>query len=135
VLKNFVVADSAGIKIAAQYADLHNDYDFMQVRLNCRESTVELEFRARPDLGVNSLPESIVLQFNGVDWFQTSHGIASRVIIDLVEIGYKGPADTDHDWLMREEQAASNSHMFFRLIGDEFIRIHARRASALLTPR
>jgi hypothetical protein len=135
VLKNFVVADSVGIKVGVRYADLHNDYDFSQVRLSAREAMVEIEFKLSPDSSASSLPESIVLQFRNVDWFQTSHGVAGRANSELVEIGYKEPGDADHDWLIREEQAAPGSHLFFRLPGDEFIRIHARSASALFMPQ
>lgn len=131
MLKNFVVADSVGIKVGVQYVDLHNDYDFAQVRLSAREAMIEIEFKLRSDQGASSLPDSIVLQFRNVDWFQTSHGVAGRANSDLVEIGYKNAGDTDHDWLIREEQAAPGSHLFFRLPGDEFIRIHARNVSAL----
>lgn len=135
MIKNFVVADSVGIKVGVRYADLHNDYDFAQVRLSAREAIVEIEFKLSLDNSTSSLPESIVLQFRNVDWFETSHGVAGRDNSDLVEVGYKDPGDTDYDWLIREEQATPGSHMFFRLPSDEFIRIHARSASALLTSR
>jgi hypothetical protein len=134
MLKDFLIADNVGVKIGAQYADLHNDYDLTQIRIGSRDSIVEIEFKLRHEAANMQRPATIVFRFSNVDWFQTSHGVANVGDGDLAEIGYKEPEDTDHNWLIREEQAAAESHMFFRLTNDEYIRIHARKAQALLSP-
>jgi hypothetical protein len=133
VLKDFVIADdSAGIEVGDWYLDMHNEYDLVQIRMSQRERTAELEFICIAASRAPGHPHTVVLQFTEVDWFQTSPKILDSGSGGVLEIGYKEPSDTAHDWLIRERQANPNAHLFFRLTGDEFLRVHARRARILL---
>jgi hypothetical protein len=109
---------------------LHNQFDLAWIRFSPKDRAVELEFTAT--VPTPELPTAIMLQFLDVDWIQLSPHTLSAGSGDILELGYKEPSDTDHDWLLREEQASPNAHFFLRLAGDEFVRLHARRAKAIL---
>lgn len=74
-----------------------------------------------------------MLQFLDVDWIQLSPRALSAGGGDVLELGYKGPSDADHDWWLREAQASPDAHLFLRLAGDESVRLHARRARAIVS--
>ncbi|HKU64868.1 MAG TPA: hypothetical protein VJQ06_07410 [Rhizomicrobium sp.] len=129
MLKDFVIADAVGIQMQGKYIDLHNEFDLMQIRLSPQVHVLELEFAAsRP----NASPTKFVIQFVEVDWLQISP-CALKSGADIVELGYKEPLDNDHDWLMSEEQASPEAHLFLRLSEDEFIRLHAKFAKVIVS--
>ena len=105
--------------------DLHNSYDFDQITVGSNRR-VQISFTPNVQHGKGQRP--IVLEFETVDYLELSEQFGVRPISLLEEIGYKSPEDHDHEWLMGERQAAETDHLFFRLGGDDFIRIHSRRA-------
>jgi hypothetical protein len=132
MLKDFRVTDNVSISVGDVYLDLHNDFDLHQVRLTFPTATAEIEFRRRSGVTRALIPAACVLHFVGVDWIQTSHAVVLQADNFVEEIGYKGPTDMDHSWLVREEHSTSQFHLCFRLGNDEFVRIHAASGNALL---
>lgn len=134
MLKDFVVEDdSVGILTQRKHVDLHNEFGLEHIHFSLQENMVELGF-TRTFFGPTALQTTkLLLQFIEVDWIQISPRILSSKG-EVVEIGYKEPSDTNHDWLLTEQQASPEAHFFLRLLGDdEFIRVHARRAKAIAT--
>jgi hypothetical protein len=133
MLKDFVIDDdSVGIRAQGNYVDLHNEFDLAEIRLNPRKSCVELEF-VRSFSGPTKSLARLLLQFHEVDWIQISPGALS-CDGEVLELGYKEPSDKNHDWLLHEKQASPDAHLFLRLSKDEFVRVHARKATAALSP-
>ena len=75
----------------------------------------------------------MVLQFLDVDSIQLSNGILSVDEPYVDDLGYKEPSDTDYDSVMLERDALPAAHFFLRVGGDEFVRVQARRAKAILS--
>ena len=123
--KDFEVGQSNELIRQDEIYDLHNLYDFDQISIggNLR---VQISFTPNVQHGKGHRP--IVLDFEAVDYLELSEQFGVRPISLLEEIGYKNPEDHDHEWLMSERQAMGTDHLFFRLGGDEFIRIHGRQA-------
>jgi hypothetical protein len=129
MLKDFVIADAVGIRTKDSYFDLHNGFDLVQIRLSPRSNSVELEF-GEATTRATGTENAVILRFLDVDWMELSPRAVSAK--DVLELGYKEPSDRNHDWLLREDQATSEAHFFLRLAGDEFVRVHARRANAII---
>ena len=128
--KNFCVVDAVAIEVGSIYADLHNDFELRSLEIDFTEKVFRLVFaRAVGARGPNSCSR-LTLTFIGVDYLSVSPGAIAAIARDITEMGYKGPLDFDHDWLMSEGQASSADHFFLRLTGDEFIRLHGASASA-----
>jgi len=128
--KNFCVADAVAIQVGGVYADLHNDFNLHSLEIEFTEKVVRLVFtRTVASRGSNSC-RRLTLTFVGLDYLSASPEVITTMARDIAEIGYKGPLDFDHDWLMSEGQAMSADHFFLRLAGDEFVRLHGASASA-----
>lgn len=132
MLKDFVIDDdSVGLRAQGRYVDLHNEFDLTNIRLNVRERSAELEFARISSTPGNSPVIQVFLKFLDVDWLQISSGVLSGNG-EVLELGYKEPPDNNNDWLAREGQASADAHFFLRLPKDEFVRIHASRATVTL---
>lgn len=86
-----------------------------------------IAFEPNAEHGADCQP--LALEFSEVDFLEVSDEIGAKGIRDIDELGYKEPTDRDDEWLMSEEQASSRDHLFIRLIGGHFIRVHAKRAA------
>lgn len=126
--KNFSVLDGVAIQAERNYCDLHNDFDLRQLSVDFIDRTICLRFTRSSSAGSSSSVECLVLDFVDVDYLDVSTGVLREMIQNIVEVGYKSPEDFDHDWLMNESQATTAAHLFLRLSGDEFIRLHSRIA-------
>ena len=127
--KNFTIEQAISISCEDQNFDLHNCYDFQELKFEVATKTVTLEFELNKSVsssGDNSA--SITLKFTGVDHFELSPQFANYVNHELSEMGYKNPGDTDYDWLIDESKSANSDHIFFRFANDEYIRLHGRWA-------
>ncbi len=133
MLKDFVIADAVAIQIGSQYIDLHNFYDFVQLRLSPMDGTVEMFFRRVSGLEAPAdHPLTVELLFSDVDYLAVSSEVGKQSERSVHEIGYKEPNDTDLDWLDDEKHATPAAHLFVGLDNDQFVRIHARRVQARL---
>lgn len=128
--KNFSIHnDSIGIQTATHYLDIHNNYNFHSLHYNNIDDEVELIFqKCKGEWVKNGEPEELVISFQGVNHFETSSNFFNNRSDTVEEIGYKAPGDNDYDWLLREEQADSESHILFRMENGEYIRISASDA-------
>ena len=125
--KSFEIGKGGNEVIKAGKAyDLHNLYDFVGIVLKTKDRHLQLLFTPNAEYGENEPP--ILLNFEDVDYLEFSPNFGMRTFSGLEEMGYKKHGDRDYDWLMDEQQATSDDHLFFRMDGDEFVRLHCRYA-------
>lgn len=68
------------------------------------------------------------MNFEAVDYLEFSPNFGSRIVCGLEDMGYKSPGDRDDEWLLDEQQSTPDDHLFFRLEGGDFIRVHCQHA-------
>jgi hypothetical protein len=124
--KDFVIGQSNELVKDGQIFDLHNHFDFACLCINTKKRELYLLFEPNPEYTESRSVVCIV--FREVDYLELSPGFGSRRLSDLDEMGYKSPRDRDDEWLLGEEQASPEDHMFFRFIGDDYIRVHSSEA-------
>lgn len=134
MLKDFVIVDSAALQAHGRHIDLHNFFELAEIRLNPLSSSVELEFAKKKTVRFAdpSDPDKVVIHFSDVDWLELSPGAFAIKSGDIMELGYKEPLDKYHDWLLGEESASHQAHLFFRFENDEFLRVHAKSAKTIV---
>jgi len=134
--KGFEIGQSNEIIKAGKVYDLHNRYEFIAVVLKAKDRRLQLLFEPNQEYRKDELP--ISLNFEEVDYLEFSPNFGTRVISGLDEMGYKSPEDQDDEWLMNEQQATPNDHLFFRMDGGDFIRVHCKNVDLVeatkLTP-
>lgn len=113
--------------------DLHNDYDFVGIYLYAKTNHLEIYFEPNPEFGAGK--PKLCLNFRDVDYLEFSPNFGSTEIHGIEELGYKTPSDRDDEWLMSEGQSSKDDHLFIRMIGHEFIRIHAGIAEIVFPDR
>jgi len=131
--KGFRIGQSNEIVKSGKIYDLHNLYDFVGIILKGKERRLQILFDPNLEHGKDQL--SISLNFEEIDYLEFSPNFGARVISGLEEIGYKNPEDRDDEWLMDEQQATSSDHLFFRLDGGDFIRVHCQNADLAEAPK
>ena len=131
--KEFLLGQSNEVIKAGKIYDLHNLYDFVGIVLKGRNRQLRILFEPRPDFGENGAPVSLV--FDEIDYLELSLNFSSRVIQNLDEMGYKNPDDQDDEWLLDEQQSTPNDHLFIRLEGNDFIRVHCQHADIVEAAR
>jgi len=129
--KGFEIGQSNEVIKADKIYDLHNMYNFIGVVLIAKDRRLHILFEPNPEYGKSQLP--ILLSFEEIDYLEFSPNFGTRIISGLDEIGYKNPEDRDDEWLMDEQQATCNDHLFFRMDGGDFIRIHCQNADIVET--
>ncbi|NWC00539.1 hypothetical protein HX882_32175 [Pseudomonas gingeri] len=128
MIKNFSIPDSVTLQINERVFDLHNDFNVYAVSKNFQENVLEVTFASTVE-GIKP-QERITVTFHEIDALLLSSNALNLAEPDLMEMGYKNPEDFDHDWINRESVSTSEDHLFFRLCGDEFIRLHSKSATA-----
>jgi len=121
--KDFQVGQSNELVKAGQVYDLHNQYDFAGLSVDAGRN-IRLSFEPNSEHGQN-LP-SIVVEFQDVDYLELSDNFGASVVRELDEMGYKEGDEKDDSWLLSEDQATGESHLFFRFGNGHYIRVHAR---------
>lgn len=124
--KSFEIGQSNEVIKADKIYDLHNQYDFIGVVLETKNRRLQILFEPNPEYGKGQLP--IKLNFEEIDYLEFSPNFGTRYISGLDEMGYKNPDDRDDEWLLNEQQATCNNHLFFRMDGGAFIRVHCQNA-------
>ena len=124
--KDFTIGQSNELLKDGKVYDLHNLYDVSDISLINNKETLEITFRPNTIHGMDY--RTIKLKFIGVEYLEFSLNCKGGFVSDLEEIGYKQPKDRDMAWLQTEEQSTSEDHMFFRLEGGNFIRVHSMQA-------
>ena len=106
------------------YYDLHNCYDLKGLELDWSKKQVAINFiKVSGEWVKHEDPSRIEILFNGVKYFEVSRDFFLKNSYSLEEIGFKNSEDKDDSWLLSEEQAAADDHLFIRLENDEYIRI------------
>lgn len=128
--KNFVIDNSVGIEVEGLLYDLHNFYDFKELKVEVIVNAVSLLFSVGAEFEKEQKNKGVAIsiKFLDVDYFELSPDFTSRLTQDLEEIGYKNPGDKDIDWLVGEKKSTEADHLLFRFANDEFLRIHAKKA-------
>lgn len=124
--KNFILADSVGIQVENNYYDLHNCFDLVGLEVDFIFNKVRVRFM--PHDKECSKDGDLTISFSGVDYLDVSPGVLKNMVRDVAEVGYKNPEDFDHDWLLAEDRMNKADHLFFRMAGDEYIRVHGDSA-------
>ncbi len=124
--KNFKLGQSNEIIKSDKVYDLHNLYRFKELFLKAQDWQLTLLFE--PILEYREKQPPVSLIFTKIDYLEFSPGFGCKPISGLDEVGYKSPEDRDDIWLMSEEQATNNDHLYFRMDGGEFIRLHCQNA-------
>lgn len=127
--KNFVIRDAVTVEVGGVSADLHNDFDLRDVSIFFGDGRVLFRFERYVDARSAIGPKDVTLEISGVDFLSVSAGDFGLENRTVVEMGYKSPSDFDHDWLAPENKAVGEDHLFIRLVGDGFIRVHGGAAS------
>lgn len=119
-----------GIEINGCVYELHNFYDFRELRVDVGNNVVSLLFSINTKAAkeLNDGVVEILIKFQDIDYFEVSPKFASNLTYDLEEIGYKNSDDRDVDWLISENKSTDADHLLFRFVNDEFIRIHAKNS-------
>lgn len=123
--KNFIVGQSNEIIKEGKIYDLHNLYDYVGVIL-MGSRCLFVFFEPNIQYGTNQVP--IVLVFDEILHLEFSRNFGVQRVCYLEEIGYKSAGDQDDAWLLSEQQAADEDHLFLRLGGDDFIRVYSQNA-------
>lgn len=132
MVKDFQLVSSVEIVQDDVLIDLHNCYGFSGLHLNLNEAMIG--FLPDPIWGKGqravliSFSEVRYLEVN-IDFSKFSH--VNPQGLDLNEMGYKSPTDSDDNWLLSEDQANADDHLFFRLEADQYVRIYATRVNLL----
>ncbi len=124
--KSFVIGQSIELIKAGKVYDLHNTYDFVGITLIGKIRRLQVYFEPNPEYGKGKPTVSLI--FEEIYYLEFSHNFGAQVISGLDEIGYKNPEDHDDEWLMDEQQATLDDHLFFRLDDGNFIRVHCKNA-------
>jgi len=125
--KDFEIGQSNEIIKSGKIHDLHNLYDYVGIIL--RGDNCQLQILFTPNSGYGEGRSPISLCFGGIDYLEFSPNFGSKVISGLDEMGYKKPDDFDDEWLLSQEQATNDDHLFLRLDNNSFIRIHSEFAT------
>lgn len=130
MMKNFSIPDSITIQVAGGMYDIHNDFDLVEVSSTPESGDFQLKFLKSPEANVRTTAKGITLKFMNVSHLSLTTGAASALKHGVNEIGYKAPADLDHDWLGGEAKSSSSDHLVIRLQGDELFRVYSASAIA-----
>lgn len=126
---NFVLNDDAiSIQAGGLCFDLHNCFDLSGLAMNFTERQVTFLFGRNNILPNDKTAATLRLFFSDVDFLSLSNGVTMKMVCDIAELGYKPSNDFDHNWLVNEKNRGENDHLFIRLEGDEFIRLHGKTA-------
>lgn len=123
--KGFLVGQSNEVVKEGKIYDLHNEYDFSGIAVNGTKQ-LRVLFEPNSESGSDNMPVSLL--FDEIDYLELSRNFGSRAVQSLDELGYKTPDDHDNEWLLGEQQASNGDHLFIRLDGVDFIRVHSRSA-------
>lgn len=131
--KNFEIGQSNEVIKSGEIHDLHNLYDYVGIILRGNNRQLQILFTPNSGHCEGKLP--ISLCFEGIDYLEFSPNFGSKVISSLDEMGYKNSDDFDDEWLLSQEQATNDDHLFLRLDNDSFIRIHSEFATLIETKK
>ncbi len=129
--KEFLIGQSNELIKTGRIFDLHNSYEFVGIVLKSKERYFQMLFEPSSEQGKGNLPVSLI--FKAIDYLEFSPNFGVRPIYGLDEMGYKNPDDRDDKWLLDEQQSTHDDHLFFRLDGGDFIRVHCQYADIVET--
>ncbi len=127
--KNFFIDNAVAIGVEDHLCDLHNFYDFKELKIDACVKAVSLLFVLNVQVEKDkTMQKEVSIKFRGVEYFELSPNFVHKLTCNLEEIGYKNPGDMDVDWLIDENKSEKSDHLFFRFDSDEFIRIYSKTA-------
>jgi len=129
--KNFIVGQSNEVVKDNNFYDLHNIYNFVEIRINTEKSQLKIIFQPIDDF--QKQQSSIVFVFHSLDYLELSKGFGTRKITTLEEVGYKEPNDYDTNWILSENQSSPEDHLFFRLSKDDYVRVYSKTVNLLVS--
>lgn len=125
--KNFLIDQGIALSCEGNYFDIHNCYDFQGFNFDAEGKIFYLNFTRASDS--QKLKQNISIKFIDIDVLELSDDFVSHINFNLSEIGYKSAADRDYDWLIGEDKASPEDHLFFRFESDQYIRIYGRQVT------
>jgi hypothetical protein len=134
MIRNFKIHNSIAIQIDSSYFDLHNCYDLEQIRLLvCNESSIEMSFQRTEGHWVpTDSPKRIQIVFQKIKYLEFSPFLLNNFSPNIEEVGFKEANDHDYNWLLTEEQADNDCHIFFRFENEEYLRLYCEQISFLI---
>lgn len=123
--KSYVVDQNNALVQNGVIYDLHNTYDLIGLFVDTPACNLTIFLKPTPKYGIGL--KALALKFQDLDYFEFGPLVGNGKIAGIEEIGYKSPSDRDDEWLMTEAQANNNDHIFFRLDGGDFVRVHCER--------
>lgn len=127
--KDFKLGQSNEVIKNQSIYDLHNQYDLLEITISAKKRELKMAFEPNAEFGIHKPP--VVFIFSGINHLEFSKTFGGQVVSTLDEVGYKSPDDRDDNWLLSEEQATADDHLFFRMEGQNFIRIYCKKASLI----
>ena len=125
--KNFQLGQSNEIIIHDEIFDLHNCYDLTSITIMGSECSLKIFLS--PTHGTQNKIYPVFFFFNLLDYLKFSPGFGTRSISNIDEMGYKAKDDRDDEWLLTEQQATWDDHLFLRFSKNDFIRVHSVKAT------
>lgn len=122
--KNFEIGQSNEIIKADEIFDLHNLYDFVGIFLKGDSRQLRILFEPNLEHATDEPPLSF--NFEAIDYLEFSPNFGAKIISGLDELGYKNPKDRNIEWLIDEKHSTPEDHLFFRMDGGDFIRVHCQ---------
>lgn len=130
--RNFRLVSSIELQVEGRTFDLHNDYDITSWLMSSEQGSAEIGFSPWSGAGGGARP-SLRMNFSGLSALEAGSDPDTVVGSDLVEMGFKNPADRDIDWLLTEDEAEEEDHFFLRLSNDSYLRIAAAEVEVVIT--
>lgn len=125
--KNFLIEGNVCVQRGSEQYDLHNYFSLVDVFVDIYDRSAMLRFKSNDCHAINP-NVNLLMVFLCIDYLDISSGVLKGKFMDVEELGYKPSDDFDHDWLVAERKSNKEFHFFIRLIGDEYIRVHANSA-------
>lgn len=129
--KDFHLTSSVEVTKDESSFDLHNCYGFSGLHLHSNK--VMIGFIPDPIWGKGQ--PDVLITFSEVRYLEVNVDFSKTCLpgcLDFDEMGYKSPQDIDYDWLLSENQANFQDHLFFRFEADQYIRIYASQVNLIM---
>lgn len=125
---NFSIEDDYGLVYNNELLDLHNCYEFQELKYSLNSKKIELEWDANDEWVVKTSIKKFKLTFNRPVFFKVrerNFELPKSEDLTLSRMGFIHPEDEDMDNPCELNDRKENFHMLFTFQGGMSIRIYA----------